>query len=124
MELPSRFSQAREASRLSDHRQHRVGAAVFHGKRFIASGFNCLQTHPSTVYYPHAYTRHAEVHALARARAKRFDLTNTTVVVYRETLNGELAMARPCEMCMDKAKELGIKEIYFTREGGWERMRI
>lgn len=119
------FEQAREASRLSDHAQHRVGAAVFYKGQFLASGFNSLKTHPSTAWYPKAFTRHAEIHALAKAKAKKFDLTNSTIVVYRETLNGDLGLARPCEMCLDMAIELGIREIFYTTyDNGWERLRL
>jgi tRNA(Arg) A34 adenosine deaminase TadA len=119
------FEQARRASKFSDHRQHRVGAAVFYKGEFLAAGFNSYKTHPSTFRFPSAFTRHAEIHALLRAKVKKFDLTNATVVVYRETLNGELGMARPCEMCMAKAVELGIREVYYTtNENTYERLKL
>lgn len=122
--LPKRFNKARAASRLSDLRQHKIGAAVYYRGQFLAAGFNSTQTHPSTHWYDETFCRHAEIHALARAKARRFDLTNAIVMVYREKLTGELALAKPCQMCYDKATELGIKEVYYTCDGGFERMRL
>ena len=123
-ELHPNFRQAICASVNSDHRQHKMGAAVFYKNQFLAAGFNSLKTHPFTHYYDHAYTRHAELHAVAKAKVKKFDLTNTSIYIFRQTKDGDIAMARPCQMCLDYLIMEGIKKVFFTNYGGWERLRL
>lgn len=124
MNLPKRFEQAKEASRFSTLYQHKMGAAVFYKKYFLAAGFNTHKTDPFTHKFEHAFTMHSELHALKKAKSKKFDLTNTTIMVYREKKDGTLGMARPCEMCLEAIKLHGVKWVYFTTEAGWERLRI
>lgn len=122
--VPNKFHQAIEASLNSDHKQHKVGAAVYYKGKFLGSGFNSLKTDPITHWYDAAFTRHAEIHALKKAKVRKFDLTNASVFVYRMTKSGVLAMAKPCDMCMDALREQQIKEVFYTCENGWEKMRI
>ena len=122
--LPRKFIHARRASLHSDHPKHKMGAAVFHAGKLLAVGFNSLQTHPSTFHYHDKFCRHAEIHALARAKSRKHYLDAAIVVVYRETKNGGVALAKPCEMCQDKMDELGIKEVLYTTNGSYERMKL
>ena len=123
-EVPDKFLPAITASLNSDHKQHKVGAAVYYKGKFLATGFNSLKTDPSTHWYDLAFSRHAEIHALKKAKTRKFDLTNATVFVYRKTKNGDLAMAKPCKMCMDALLEQQVKEVFYTCENGWEKIRL
>lgn len=124
IDIPNEFVPALEASQNSDHHQHKMGAAIFYKGKFLATGFNSLKTDPSTQWYDTAFTRHAEIHALKKAKVKKFNLTNASVFVYRMTKDGTLAMARPCKMCLDAMADQQIKEIFYTCENGWEKMRL
>ena len=124
MNIHPNFKQAMEASRNSDHPQHKMGAAIYYKNQFLAAGYNSLKTHPKTHYFDNAFTIHAEIHALLKAKANKFDLTNSSIYVYRATKNGELGMAYPCLMCLFHLKLEGIKEIFFTNYNGWEKIKI
>lgn len=124
-EIPAEFRPAIKASFHSDLRQHKMGAAIYYKGQFLAAGFNSLKTDPITHYFDKAFCRHAEIHALKKAKVKKFDLTNASIWVYRMTKDGDLAMAKPCEMCMEKAAELGIREIFYTtNENSYKRIRL
>lgn len=124
VDIPGEFQLALEASQNSDHRQHKVGAAIFYKGKFLATGFNAMKTDPSVRWYTDVFSRHAEIHALKKAKTRKFNLTNATAFVYRMTKDGKLAMAKPCKMCMDALQEQQVKEVFYTCENGWERMRI
>lgn len=65
---------------------------------------------------------HAELHALLGTDYK--ETRGGTCYVYRETLNGELAKSRPCEVCYQSLKLSGIKEICYTSNEGYKRERL
>ena len=111
IDLPLKFKQAIMACQLSDHAKVKMGAAIFIKSRFIASGHNSKKTHPS-IKLNRAKGMHAEIHAISKAKSKRFDLSDTTIFVYRETKEGYIAMAKPCKMCMEFLMREGFKHIY------------
>lgn len=125
MNIPSKFKRAREAAKNSDHRQHKMGAAVFFKGKFLAVGFNSLKTHPIMRRFDRHKTIHAEIHALTKAKAKKFDIANATVFIYRETKEGNLANAKPCSVCMNILKEeFQVRNVIFTVNNGWGEIRV
>lgn len=126
IKLPAEFRFAIEASKKSDHQQHKLGAAVYHNGKFIAAGFNQHKTHPlmRQFEYQGLRTLHAEVHALTKAKAKKFEIGGATVFVFRQNKAGELANAKPCAICMSILQSFDVKEVFFTEPGGWEKLKI
>ena len=67
-------------------------------------------------YDPHK-TMHAEMSAVFKA-LKREDIGGSTIVVYRETKDGQMAMSRPCSVCMKILKSVGVKSAIYTSTDG------
>lgn len=68
-------------------------------------------------------TRHAELRAILGVDSS---LTHgATAIIVRINNSGEYGMSRPCSMCMEALKFVGIKKIIYTRnrkEIGAERL--
>lgn len=56
---------------------------------------------------------HAEMDAVLKARSKT-DLKGCKIYVTRIRRDGELGMARPCEICQKILHTYGIKRAYYT----------
>jgi deoxycytidylate deaminase len=125
------FKAARAVSELSDYKQ-KVGCVVVMGHRIISSGHNS-KTKSHAVQAKLDKQRfgcectglvHAEVDALLPLLKRKDDFSRASVYVYREKKDGSLGLSRPCGSCMSLIKELGIKNIYFTNEGGYSHENI
>lgn len=108
------FDIAKSISKHSDHPHHKLGAVISKGNRVISLGFNKNKTHTRS---NHNWKRlHAEISAIIKAKQ---DITNCYIYIYRETKDGQIAMARPCCSCMQAIKEAGIKKIFYTSSEGF-----
>ena len=123
------FDVACSISKLSNFTREKLGAVVVSKNwDIIGVGYNDRKTHP----YQAAIAKrlgldekiflHAEFAALVAAKQR--NLYGARVFVYREFRSGELAMSRPCPICMSYIKELGIKDIYYTTDEGYCYERI
>jgi deoxycytidylate deaminase len=65
---------------------------------------------------------HAEVDAIIKAG--RVKLQGASIYIYREDINGLLAVCRPCGACMQAIKEAGIKHVHYTSREGFEHLEI
>lgn len=109
------FKAARLVSYLSvggHYASKRMGAVLFKGKSQLGYGFNILnKTHP---LHKKAITSiHAEINCLLKRRHYD-DISDCSIVVYREDGNGEPALAKPCDNCQMVMKEYGIKKVYYS----------
>ena len=66
---------------------------------------------------PEAIYTHAEISCLDKL--KHGDYSLAKIYVYRETKSGELALARPCEICTMALKHYGIKSVFYTTKEGY-----
>ena len=57
---------------------------------------------------------HAEVHACLGVPVD--DLQDASIYVCRVLKNGVEAMAKPCKVCQNFLRSVGIREVYFTTE--------
>ncbi len=87
----------------SDHKQHKIAAAIVRGGSIIKVGWN------------HSFI-HAEHSVLNRAW--RSDVEGTTLLVIRVRKDGSLGMAKPCHLCMSRLSQAGIKKIIFSNNDG------
>lgn len=120
------FKCAREISMLSTFPRIRIGCVVVKGKSIISSGFNEERTHPIQLRY-NKYRKerrkhdtsyiHAEMSAILSSPVH--DLSNCEIYVYRESTDGCLLMARPCEACMKLIKERGVRVIHYSTPDGF-----
>lgn len=92
------------------HRNHRLGAILIKGGNIISVGWNIS-------------FKHAE--HMAIDRAWRSDIEGCTIMVVRVRKNGSLGMAKPCETCMARLIDAGIKKvIYSTNDGQLETTKL
>lgn len=106
------FRIAKAASKMSVYRI-KVGACLSNGKP-VAVGWNKDKTHPlfSNPELSIRRTIHAEMDCISG-----LDFNHTkgrTIYVYREDANGSIANARPCDECMFRLREAGIKTVFYT----------
>ena len=126
------FAAARAISKMSDFPRVAVGAVAVYGHRIISSGYNSCKT--DTVQKRYNIYRfseetpasiHAEVMALKGLMNRNdIDFKNVSLYVYRECKNGETALARPCPSCLKLITDLGIRDIYYTNNGGFSHEEI
>lgn len=111
----------RDLSLSSSYHSFKVGAAVFFKRKIVSTGLNQSKTHPYVKQNGPNYSSsvHAELDAIFKAERKNPDLLKgSTLVVYREDKEGNMTSARPCPMCMEKIRSVGVKKIaYSTKEG-------
>lgn len=110
-DLPGLFRLAKNISRHSEYRI-KIGAVLVKHGTPISIGFNKLKFHPK-YSNPTKKTIHAEMQAILSSGKEK--IRNSEIFVYREfKRTGLPALARPCEDCILKLKEFGIKRIYYT----------
>lgn len=105
---------ANKAALISDAPHHRVGAAIFLGRRLISIGWNSDKTHPDsrTRYNAH----HAEFAAIIGNH--KFDMLGASIFVVRLTPAGTARMAKPCPECQKVILAAGISKIFYTNFDG------
>lgn len=132
------FDVAKATSYLSVMNCARIGAILVLHKDIITSGYNLLKSHPLqkklNKYRFEEYEArdkegvrigldrcknymHAEMNCLIKA--KDYDLRDASMYIYREYLDGKLAMCRPCASCMKEIIHRGIRKIYYTSDVGY-----
>lgn len=115
------YSKAKELA-MSNGREYHLAAILRRGKQVVRMGANVSKTHPR---FKRTYSdgttgshMHAEMNVL------RFAEPGDTLEVMRFGKR-KLAMAKPCEHCMQHIREAGIKKIRYTNaRGTWEEIRI
>ena len=60
-----------------------------------------------------------KIESLSNAKVKDWNkLKGCSIFVYRTNKNGQLAMAKPCDMCQKLIKYVGIKNMFYTTNDG------
>ena len=129
------FNIAKEISKLSDFPKVKIGCCAVYKHKVISTGFNSRRTSPLQKKYNRyrfyeddsgaSHTYHAEISCLKPLMRRRdINFKNVSLYVYREYRDGQLALSRPCESCMQLIVELGIKDIYYTNSGGFSHEEI
>ncbi len=106
-----------------NHNRFRLAAVIVDShKRILAARHNQLKTHPKLCkYFPWPYC-HAEAYAiLSLGMDNCLDKSIYVIRVYR---NNEIALAKPCQYCMELIKEVGIKNIYYTTHDGYKEILL
>lgn len=126
------FEAAHSVAQLSDFPRIRIGAVAVYKHRIISSGCNSIKTAPIQKKYniyrfaedtPHCL--HAELSCLKPLIDRDdIDFKNVELYVYRSIKGNELALARPCPSCMKLITELGIRNIYYTNNGGFSHEEL
>jgi len=104
-------------------------ACLYRGSKLLCFGYNKEKTSPTsynaiqkdnirTMYdkYDHCFlplSQHAEQRA-----CRKNDSKADYIVVCRKLKNGQLANARPCNICMSVIKQNGINVVYYSNDEG------
>lgn len=121
------FKVAKAMSELSNFKQYHIGCVAVYKHKIISSGYNSNRTNPTQKKLNKYrfdsdtnHTLHSETSCLIPIMNRHdIDFKNVELYIYREHKNGELALARPCAGCQALIKELGIRSIYYTNNGGY-----
>jgi len=127
----ARFKPAIIARGKAQHPQYQIGAVIYYKSQVVSSGYNVLhKTHPLCDFhtYGRPVTIHAEAMAIAKAKTFINNLTASqkkklSIYIYREHKNGQPALAAPCDGCRNLLIEVGIAQINFTTETGFQGQR-
>jgi len=122
MTLPSLRKHIQREARRSTMR-HRLGAIIVKNGKVISSAHNSRR-HVSDL--PIEWTRRkgticAERMVLIKRMGPQKDidkLRGSVVYVGRIGANGCFLYAKPCEACLSMMRDLGVKRIYYTDNGG------
>ncbi len=96
---------------------YQLCALVVKKNRVLSVGYNNPKTHPL------AKTKmrqlHAEIDALIGCTEKQLD--GAELIVVRARRDRKIGMAKPCKVCHEFIKHVGIKRVYYTVDNpDWE----
>lgn len=106
-------------------------AIALSGKRVMSIGYNRAKSDPMLsklmletpiIKMYEGSSRHyvsCNIHAETSALKKLKDSKADTLLVLRRNLNGELCMARPCNVCMAVLRKTTIKKIVYSNMNGF-----
>ena len=106
--------------------------SVYKGK-LISFGVNSSKTDPMQhKFRKHTYKRniemldmvHAEVACIKHLPIGFDDYKHLELLIYSETKNGTMRLAKPCDTCMNAIQYLGIKEIYYSTNENYIKKEI
>lgn len=135
MNIERYFKLAKNASTFSDCKI-KVGAILVYKNKVLSVGYNTSKSNPIQKMYNKYRNQngirqfdvdkqnngvHAEIMCLQHVtRLFKGDLSKCSIFVYSETKNGSTRLIRPCMACLKYITELGIKNIYYTTNNGWQ----
>lgn len=122
------FYKAKKASEFSTFKRYHVGCIAVYKGYILSVGYNSNKTHPIQKIYnkerfsadntPHSL--HAEIAALCLIKNRSdIDWASVELYIYRENKKGEPRMAKPCASCTAMIKDLGIVNVYYTKDSGY-----
>lgn len=87
----------------SNHPEHRIACLLIRGGKIISTGWN-------------ANHQHGEHSALNRVWENGAD--GAVAFVVRVRRDGTIGMAHPCDLCMQRLKEAGVRKVIYTNQEG------
>ncbi len=141
MNIERGFKLAKNASEFSDYSKKNIhiGAVIMYKNKVVGIGWNSKKTHPCQMKYnkyreyndnrkyiseEHEPCIHAEIMAVQHAiRSFKGDLSKCSIFVYSVKKDGSTRLTKPCPSCSKRLEELGIRNIYYTTNNGWQYER-
>ena len=128
------FNQASKEANKSDYANFKIGCVAVSKGKIIATGFNSTKSHPVQMKYDNyrdlragevpPHTLHAEIDCLNKIKSENVDMSKLKLYIYRKRFDTPAGLARPCPACMQRIKDLGIKDIYYTTNTGYAAEHI
>ena len=125
------FNVARKIANLSDFKRFHLGCvAVYNGKYILATGYCSSKTLPIQAHY-NQYRNfdgylsparsHAEMNVLQKLKQMReINYRNVVLYVWRNLVNGEQALSRPCNSCYMAMLDIGIRGCWYSCDDGFK----
>lgn len=115
MAIPNRYYRFAEiALQLADEKNnkitHRLCALIVKRNRVLAIGYNSNKTHPRS--RTKMVSTHAEFDAILRCADD--DIRGADLVVVRCKRSGLPGLAKPCHVCQNLIRKVGIRRVYYT----------
>ena len=117
---PRMFELAKKLSQKSTSR-FKLGCVIANKNKVISLGYNSMdKTHPKV---PSVWKMlHAELHALIGNSYN--DTKGCVAYIYRETKDGKLANAKPCQMCEDALRLAGLRKVFYSDLEGFKEYKL
>jgi deoxycytidylate deaminase len=90
----------------------RLGAILVHKNNIVSVGMNSYKTHPLMATRTPWPFLHAEQHAIIRAGLNNCE--GLDLYIARVRKNNDLAMSKPCSVCMKLIHDVSIKNVYYS----------
>ena len=126
------FKLAEENANLSDFVRVNLGCVAVYKGKVITMGHNSEKTHPIQMHYNQEFRNlnneiwekhslHAEMMCLNKLEnvIDFSEFNKVKLYIYRKTKSRPFGMSRPCPACMQRIKDLGIKNIFYTTNDGF-----
>jgi len=110
-------SALKTAANSTGMEKFRLGALAVKSGRVLSFGSNSSRNKPSDWIPRDAWSTHAEEACLRRMPDGS---EGATLYVARVGRSGKPLLSRPCDMCMEIARDYGVSRIVFTSESGVE----
>lgn len=122
------FELARKKAKLSTFERIHIGCVAVYKGKVVSYGYNTNKTHPTQKAYNcyrdleetdgMHHTIHAEMMCLKNI-PKNIPTNKIKLYIYRIRKSVPHGMCRPCPACMQRIKELGIKNVFYTTDDGF-----
>ena len=90
----------------------RLGAILVHKNSIVSVGMNSYKTHPLMAARTEWPFLHAEQNAIIRAGLDNCE--GLDLYIARVLKNNTLALSKPCKVCIELIKDVGIRNIYYS----------
>ena len=90
----------------------RLGAILVYKNTVVSVGMNSYKTHPLMATRTSWPFLHAEQHAIIRAGLDNCE--DLDLYIARVRKNNDLAMSKPCGVCMKLIQDVSIKNVYYS----------
>ncbi len=100
----------------------RLGACITNRNHVLSASTNSYKTHRQLHrFYPYPNI-HAEAGAILRLGIDQ--CAGCDLYVARVLKNNQLALAKPCEYCLELIKFAQIRNVYYSIRTGYERLQL
>lgn len=115
--MKERFTTAAHAIAMSApgvgvNGKFRLGAVLVHRNSIVSVGMNSYKTHPLMASRTSWPFLHAEQHAIIRAGLNNCE--GLDLYIARVRKNNDLAMSKPCSVCIRLIHDVFIKNVYYS----------
>ena len=126
------FDKAKRIAAISDYNKIHIGCVAVHQGNIIGIACNTNKTHPTQKYYNRFREEsdilmpklHAEINCINQIKHLNINFSKVKLYIYRIRNDRPYGMSRPCPSCMAAIRDIGIRDIYYTSNDGYDYERM